>query len=188
MRPRPFMKRQGTRMGTTLRHNRVWQISITFAAGIALAAAFNMPVFTQGAQAPAAPPPGGAPGDPGARAGAPPARAGGGGGGSTVGATAPRNIAGDYSPKPPVTAGTPEEEAKRFILPPGYRMELVMAEPNVINPVAMAWDGNGRMYVAEMRTYMPDADGTNQHAPENVISVHESSRGDGNYDVHRIFQ
>ena len=28
----------------------------------------------------------------------------------------------------------------------------------------VAFDGNGRMYVAEMRTYMQDADGTGEHA------------------------
>lgn len=110
----------------------------------------------------------------------------------TLTAQAPRarrdaDAGADFSPKPPVQALTPAEQARRFILPPGYRMELVLAEPVIENPVAVAFDGNGRLYVAEMRGYMPDADGTNQHAPISRISLHESTRGDGTYDRHTVF-
>src|SRR4030095_4911902 len=35
----------------------------------------------------------------------------------------PANANADFSPRPPVVALTPEEEAKRFWLPAGYRME-----------------------------------------------------------------
>src|SRR5688572_4434983 len=34
------------------------------------------------------------------------------------------NEGADFSPKPPIRALPPEEQAKRFVLPPGYRMEL----------------------------------------------------------------
>jgi mono/diheme cytochrome c family protein len=97
------------------------------------------------------------------------------------------NAGADFSPKPPVTALTPEEQAKRFILPPGYRMELVVAEPQVINPAVIRFDGNGRMYVAEFITYMRDADGNNQHLPESRITRFESTRGDGVYDKRTVF-
>jgi hypothetical protein len=60
---------------------------------------------------------------------------------------------------PPVQAQTPEQAAKSFQLPPGYRMELVLSEPQITDPVVTAFDGNGRMFVAEMRTYMQDIDG-----------------------------
>jgi hypothetical protein len=43
------------------------------------------------------------------------------------------NVGGDDGPKPPVVALSPEEEAKRFILPPGYRLELVLADPDMAN-------------------------------------------------------
>ena len=56
-------------------------------------------------------------------------------------------------------ARTPQEQAKAFILPPGYRMELVVADPDVISPAVIGFDGNGRMYVAEFISYMRDADG-----------------------------
>ena len=97
------------------------------------------------------------------------------------------NEGADFSPKPPVKARTPEEEAKSFVLPPGYRMELVVAEPSVISPAVIRFDGNGRMYVAEFITYMRDADGNNQHVPESRITRFESTKGDGVYDKRTVF-
>jgi putative heme-binding domain-containing protein len=93
----------------------------------------------------------------------------------------------DFSPKPPVRPLSPEEEAKRFLLPKGYRMEPVLAEPQVAEPVLAVFDGNGRLYVAEMRTYMQDIDGRDEHAPRSRITRHESSKGDGVYDKHTVF-
>ena len=73
------------------------------------------------------------------------------------------------------------------MLPPGYRMELVVAEPDVISPAVIRFDGNGRMYVAEFITYMRDADGNNQHTPESRITRFESTKGDGVYDKRTVF-
>src|SRR5690606_16400661 len=72
-------------------------------------------------------------------------------------------------------------------LPPGYRLEPVLTEPNIIEPVMVAFDGNGRMYVAEMRTYMQDADATGEQEPVSRVSRHEDTDGDGIYDVHTVF-
>jgi mono/diheme cytochrome c family protein len=96
-------------------------------------------------------------------------------------------MAGDFSPKPPIQPLTPEEEQKRFILPPGYHMELVLSDPDIINPTAIAFDGNGRLYVNEMRSYMLDADGGREFEPVSRISVHESTKGDGRFDHHSVF-
>lgn len=93
----------------------------------------------------------------------------------------------EFPPKPPVQPKSPAEEAKTFQLPPGYHLELVLSEPDVVEPVTMAFDGNGRLYVAEMLSYMQDIDGTNELVPTSRVSVHWSSKGDGVYDQHRIF-
>jgi mono/diheme cytochrome c family protein/glucose/arabinose dehydrogenase len=105
--------------------------------------------------------------------------------GGTLSSTS--NAGADFSPKDPVKAKTPEEQAKSFILPPGYRMELVVAEPDVISPAVVEFDGNGRMYVAEFITYMRDADGNNQHTKESRITRFESTKGDGVYDKRTVF-
>src|SRR4051812_17034470 len=62
-------------------------------------------------------------------------------------------------PQAPVQALSAADEAKTFQLPPGYRMELVLSEPEIKEPVIASFDGDGRMFVAEMRTYMQDIDG-----------------------------
>lgn len=82
---------------------------------------------------------------------------------------------------------TPEEELKTFQLPPGYHMELVLSDPVLKEPVVCAFDGDGRMYVAEMRSYMQNIDGTGEMEPINRVSLHESTRGNGVYDKHSVF-
>jgi mono/diheme cytochrome c family protein/glucose/arabinose dehydrogenase len=91
------------------------------------------------------------------------------------------------APAQPPPVLTPEQEAKTFQLPPGYHVELVLSEPEIKEPVVTVFDGNGRMYVAEMRTYMQDIDGTNEMNPVNRVSRHESTKGDGVYDKHTVF-
>jgi mono/diheme cytochrome c family protein len=82
---------------------------------------------------------------------------------------------------------TPEEELATFQLPPGYHLELVASDPDVISPVICTWDGDGRMYVAEMRSYMLDINGTRAHTPISRVSRWESTHGDGVYDKHTVF-
>ncbi|MAX00495.1 MAG: hypothetical protein CMN72_12815, partial [Sphingomonas sp.] len=50
-------------------------------------------------------------------------------------------------------------------LAPGFRVELVAAEPLVVDPVAMDWDDEGRLYVVEMRGFMGDVDGAGEDRP-----------------------
>jgi len=80
-----------------------------------------------------------------------------------------------------------EESMKLMHLPEGYHLELVAAEPMVQEPVAIAWDGNGRLYVAEMRTYMQDINGTNENLPISRIVRLEDTDGDGRMDKRTIF-
>ncbi len=105
---------------------------------------------------------------------------GGGRGSMTTDAT-------DFTPKPPYTARTPEEEANGFMLPTGYRMELVAADPDVISPTIIEFDGNGRMYVGEMISYMMDANASREHDPISRISRWESTKADGRYDKRTVF-
>ena len=112
------------------------------------------------------------------------AGAGQGGGINGIGSS---EVGADFSPKEPVKPLSPKEEQTHFILPPGYHLELVMSEPQIISPGAIAFDGDGRMFVAELRTYMLDADATGEKEPTSRISMHESTKGDGVYDRHTVF-
>jgi mono/diheme cytochrome c family protein/glucose/arabinose dehydrogenase len=93
----------------------------------------------------------------------------------------------DFSPKPPVTRLTPEEQAKRFLLPDGFAIEPLLADPLIQGPVGVTFDGDGRMYVLEMRSYMRDAAGSNSREPVSRISRHEDTDGDGTYDRSTVF-
>jgi hypothetical protein len=74
----------------------------------------------------------------------------------------------------PIQAKTPEEELKTIQLPDGYSLELVLSDPLIKEPMAIAFDGNGKMYVVEMRTYMQDIDGTGRaHAEEPHLAARE---------------
>jgi len=66
-------------------------------------------------------------------------------------------------------------------------MEAVVSEPNVQEPGQIAFDGNGRMFVAELRGYMQDLEATGQLDPIGVISIHEDKDNDGVYETHGIF-
>lgn len=87
----------------------------------------------------------------------------------------------------PSTFLSPEESMKTFYLPEGYKVELVASEPMIDEPVTIAWDGDGRMYVAEMNTYMQDVDGTGTNVPVSKIKLLEDLDGDGKMDKSTVF-
>lgn len=45
------------------------------------------------------------------------------------------------------------EQLKHFVVPEGFAVELVAADPLVINPITLATDEKGRLYVSESHTY-----------------------------------
>lgn len=93
----------------------------------------------------------------------------------------------DLEPKAPVHPLRPPEEASRFLLPPGYRIEPVLTEPAIQQPAAINFDANGRMYVLELRTYMLTADSKDELAPTSRISRWEDKNGDGVYETGTTF-
>lgn len=90
-------------------------------------------------------------------------------------------------PEAPSAFMSPEESMKTFYLPEGYKVELVASEPMVDEPVAIAWDGDGRMYVAEMNTYMQDVDGSGTKRSISKIKLLEDLDGDGKMDKSTVF-
>ena len=86
----------------------------------------------------------------------------------------------DVNPSPAFLS--PEESLRTFHLPSGYRLELVASESMLNEPVAIAWDANGRMFVAEMCTYMQDVDGSGTTEPRGKILLLEDADGDGRMD------
>ncbi len=91
---------------------------------------------------------------------------------------------------PPVEA---TDTAKTFTIQQGFTLELVAAEPNVVDPIDAAFDEDGRMYVVEMRDY-PFLPGQRpakyvERQPENwgAIRLLEDTDGDGRMDKSVVF-
>ena len=93
----------------------------------------------------------------------------------------------DLEPKAPVIPLYPKEEAKKFLLPEGYHIEPILTEPQIEQPAAIAFDGNGRMFVLELRTYMLNADSDGTLEPTSRISRWEDSDNDGVYETGTVF-
>lgn len=89
----------------------------------------------------------------------------------------------DQKPDPPKT---PEESAACFQLEPGCQLQLVAAEPLVIDPVWIDFDDQGRMFVAEYGDYPigPDREGAD---PLSRIVLLEDQDGDGRMDKRTVF-
>ncbi|MEZ4701243.1 MAG: discoidin domain-containing protein [Rhodothermales bacterium] len=88
---------------------------------------------------------------------------------------------------PAIVQASVDQELRRFRLPPGYRLEPVLTEPAIKEPAAIAFDGNGRLFVLELRGYMQDADATGELDPVGQISMHEDVDNDGVYETHHVF-
>ncbi len=74
-------------------------------------------------------------------------------------------------PAPPLS---PRDALKAFRTEPDLRVELVAAEPDVVDPVAMAFDARGRLFVVEARGYPTDLG-------RGVVAILEDPDGDGIY-------
>ena len=65
----------------------------------------------------------------------------------------PPDLAGIPKPGDAPKPMTPEESARAFHLPDGFRMEVVASEPLIASPSAVCWDERGRMFVSELHGY-----------------------------------
>lgn len=93
----------------------------------------------------------------------------------------------DLEPRPPVVPVSPKEQRKTFLLQDGYEIEPVLTEPQIQQPAAVTFDGNGRMYVLELRSYMLTADSKGTLEPVSGISRWEDADNDGSYETGGMF-
>ncbi|MFM7077356.1 MAG: PVC-type heme-binding CxxCH protein, partial [Planctomycetaceae bacterium] len=102
---------------------------------------------------------------------------------------------------------SPAEERALFRVPPELRVDLVLAEPDVRQPLSVKWDGRGRLWVAEFIQYpepaglvmvsryaflrsvydkVPAAPPRHDRGLDR-ISFHEDRDGDGIPETHGVF-
>ncbi|EEF63423.1 PVC-type heme-binding CxxCH protein [Pedosphaera parvula] len=90
-------------------------------------------------------------------------------------------------PIPPAPVLSADEALKTFKLAPGFKIQLVASEPLVQDPVAIAFDPDGRLWVVEMRGYMPNVDGSGEGEQKGRIVILEDTDGDGKMDKSTVF-
>ena len=90
-------------------------------------------------------------------------------------------------PAPESLPLAPEDATATLRVAPGFRVELVAAEPLVEDPVAMAWDERGLLYVVEMRGFMPNVDGIGEQEPVGRVVVLEDTDADGAMDRSAVY-
>jgi putative membrane-bound dehydrogenase-like protein len=95
-------------------------------------------------------------------------------------------IAADPAPRPVAGPLSPREELATFRLLPGFRAELVACEPEVVDPVAMAFDERGRIFVAEMRGYPNGGRGTGTITSGRIKCLTDTD-GDGFYETSTLY-
>ena len=64
---------------------------------------------------------------------------------------------------------TPSQALESFVVQSGFHVELVAAEPLVVDPVAAVFAPDGSLWVVEMQSFMPDVDGNNELQPISRI-------------------
>lgn len=81
---------------------------------------------------------------------------------------------------------TPEEAASITEVPEGFSVDLITAEPDVTQPIAMTFDARGRLWVIEGHTY-PVRDEGGYHDGKDRILIFEDADGDGSFERRKIF-
>jgi glucose/arabinose dehydrogenase len=81
-----------------------------------------------------------------------------------------------------------DEAVESLTVPEGYRVELFASErefPNLANPVQLAFDNRGRLWVAAMPSYPHYKPGAER--PDDKLLIYEDTDGDGRADKETVF-
>lgn len=81
---------------------------------------------------------------------------------------------------------SPEESNKLTQLPVDFDIQLFAKEPDITNPIAMAWDERGRLWIVESVDY-PNTFTETDGASNDRIKICEDTDGDGRADKFTVF-
>lgn len=94
---------------------------------------------------------------------------------------APQLLLGDAYPFENLSG---EEAAEKMIVPDGFKVQLAAQEPDITQPIAMAIDDRGRLWVAEAHSY-PTREEEGQG--KDRILIFEDTNLDGTFDSRKVF-
>ncbi|MBX2921488.1 MAG: c-type cytochrome [Chitinophagaceae bacterium] len=75
----------------------------------------------------------------------------------------------------------------QYTIADGFEIQLAVSEPLIEAPVAMDFDNSGRMWVVEMRGFMPNIAGTGEDVPNGRISIVDGFDRQGRARNARVF-
>ncbi len=96
---------------------------------------------------------------------------------------------------------SPQEALKKFTAPEGFSVDLIAAEPDIVQPIAFCWDARGRIWVVEAKTYptrrgkppagdsskATDAQLQDIFGGEDRILIFGDEDGDGKFETRKVF-
>lgn len=88
------------------------------------------------------------------------------------------------SPAANQAASPAAEILRQMYVAPGFRADLIAAEPEVRQPIAFAWDDRGRLWIAEAHSYpsrRPEGQGLDR------LVILEDSDQDGHFETRKVF-
>ena len=74
----------------------------------------------------------------------------------------------------------------KITVPKGFKVQLSAAEPLVQQPIAMAWDSLGRLWVAECYTYANSQLQFDTRMKDRIL-IFEDTNHDGVFDKRKVF-
>ncbi len=75
----------------------------------------------------------------------------------------------------------PKDAASKMTLPEGFKVTLFAGEPDVVQPIAFAFDDRGRLWVVECLSY-PD-----WKRGDDRVLIFEDKDNDGHFDTKKVF-
>src|SRR5215203_658660 len=90
-----------------------------------------------------------------------------------------QNVVPHAQDRPPGPALSPQEAMAKMQLPPGFKVELAAAEPDVVNPTAMTFDERGRIWVCESIEYPRKSSGPGK----DRVKILEDKDHDGRFET-----
>jgi putative membrane-bound dehydrogenase-like protein len=82
---------------------------------------------------------------------------------------------------------TPAESLRKITVPPGFRVTLFAGEPDVQQPIALALDDRGRLWVAECYTYSGASNYLWDTYHRDRLVIFEDTDHDGRFDKRTVF-
>ncbi len=81
---------------------------------------------------------------------------------------------------------SPQEAVEGMTLPSGFEITVFAAEPDVHQPIALATDDRGRLWVAENYTYSESSTNYSNQLRDRIVIL-EDVDGDGKFDDRKVF-